>query len=290
MYIWIGIILFILVIIALAYFTLTYCIDRVLFVPVTEHVWKPEQNYSDVYFGSRRLNGWLIKSQDKKRSGKVVLFCHGNTGNISHRRYIAELSQLIHVDVFLFDYQGYGRSPGHSTLSSICQDTHEAYKYLRSIGYSSDDIIVWGESIGGYPAIYIAQKEEVSHLLLIATFANLGLLARESGNPIAKLASPLLDQMAESNTKRISQVKAPVLLIHSTQDEIIPYHHSQKLFEAISHNKKKHITITGGHGTPRLTEDIINQLTDFCHLEQVNDPRCLEILDYIAEEKVKHGR
>lgn len=278
------------IIILLLYQVILILVRTTLFYPVKEHTWKPEESsYEEVKFGSPRLNGWLFKNYDSK---KIVLFCHGNTGNISHREYVIQIARMINVSLFIFDYQGYGLSLGSPNILNLISDGQSAYDYLISIGYRPDQIIVWGESIGGHVATSIAADNEVDTLLLMATFSDLSDLLRESSSPIGKVGAMLLHMLygdRSSNSKKIKRVTAPTLIIHSYDDEIIPYKHGVELYENIYSDKKEFISIKGGHGTPQLNKQIVERIIDFCELEATLDSRCLDILEYISSNKVKHG-
>jgi fermentation-respiration switch protein FrsA (DUF1100 family) len=195
------------------------------------------------------------------------------------------------LSLFLFDYRGYGYSEGSSNLDSLKTDGEEAYNYLLSKGYSPGKIIVWGESLGGITATHIASIYPCYRLLLLATFADLTSLADSFSGLMSKMAKPFLFFQEESNLRRLEKVTAtPVLIVHSRDDEIIPYSHAEALYEAVPHQWKKFLTIQGGHGTPQLTPDLIEEMLRFCWQEPSVSAQCLDILDYIAKQDLKHGR
>ncbi len=292
---WIICFVLILVIITiLLYHVFLYLEEGTLFVPIKDYIWIPDQPYQDVIFGqSSRLHGWYFPIKQKiitTRSSPVVLFCHGNTGNISHRKYVVDLCHEMHLSLFLFDYQGYGRSKGRTTLDTLKEDGEAAYLYLRQLGYQPEQIIVWGESLGGIVATHITSKYPCHRLLLMATFADLPSLALESKNPITKAAYPFLYFQGESNIDRIKTTSVPTLIVHSTEDELIPYSHATRLYHSINHPWKSFFTIKGGHGTPQLTPEIVEAMMRFCWQEPHVSPQCLEILSYVASAKTKHGK
>ncbi|MEE8317992.1 MAG: alpha/beta fold hydrolase, partial [Candidatus Omnitrophota bacterium] len=130
-------------------------------------------SYEDVYLETddgMRLNAWLIPA---KHSRYTVLFCHGNGGNISHRiEKILILNQL-GLDIFIFDYRGYGRSSGRPSEKGLYKDVRAAYNYLVSERkVSPDSIILYGESLGGAVAIDLARIESVKALITEATLSS----------------------------------------------------------------------------------------------------------------------
>src|SRR5690606_3370995 len=111
------------------------------------------------------------------------------------------------------------------------------------LGYSPDKIIVWGESLGGLVATHITLKYPCYRLLLLATFSDLSSLASQSTGAVGQMAYPFLIFQGESNLERIKRANIPVLIIHSSEDEIIPYTHAQELFHGINHPWKSLVTI-----------------------------------------------
>ena len=294
---WLAYLSLILVVITFIFFVYQIFLlleDKVLFVPIKEHIWTPTSQYTNIMFTqnseqSPRLHAWYLPIDQEKKQ-PVVLFCHGNTGNISHRKYVVDLCREMHLSLFLFDYQGYGQSEGKTTLNGLKEDGEAAYNYLQRLGYSSDQIIVWGESLGGLVATHIASKYPCSRLLLMATFADLPSLATESSCLLGKIAYPFLSLQGESNLEKIRSITTPILIIHSIEDEIIPYSHAERLYTAINHPWKKFFLVKGGHGTPQLTPDIIEEVMRFCWQEPHVTPECLDILNYVATTQLKHGR
>lgn len=260
--------------------------EKILFVPIREHIWSPpESSYRELFFS--QLHAWYFQQASRP---PVVLFCHGNTGNISHRKYVIDLCHAINLSLFIFDYRGYGKSQGRATIDSICHDGEVAYNYLREMGYQPNEIIIWGESLGGLIATHVAAKYPCSRLLLMATFADLSSLARDNSSLIGKMVYPFLLLQGDSNIDKIKHVSAPILIIHSEEDEIIPYQHGQRLYQAITHSWKAFLTIKGCHASPQLTSDVIEDVMRFCWQEPRITPACLDILTYVARSNVKHGK
>lgn len=284
-------VLILVIIIILLYHTFLFLEESTLFVPIRDHIWTPDQPYQDVIFNqSPTLHGWYFPHTEETQTSPIVLFCHGNTGNISYRKYVVDLCHEMHLALFLFDYRGYGRSEGTTTLDTLKQDGDAAYLYLRQLGYQPNQIIVWGESLGGIVATHVASKYPCHRLLLMATFADLASLALESSSLMNKVAYPFLYLQGESNLERIKLVSAPTLIVHSTEDELIPYSHAEKLYREIKHPWKSFFAIKGGHGTPQFTPEVIEEIMRFCWQEPHVSPQCLEILSYIASAQIKHGK
>lgn len=211
---------------------------------------------------SQYINLWHFNNHSNK--AKTVLFCHGNTGNISHRSYIIDLCHHFKLNLVLFDYRGYGSSIGMLNQKTICEDGVHAYHYLLNY-CSPDQIIIWGESLGGSVASYIASKHPCSHLILMCTFSSLDDILIYSGiitRPIANLLSLLFDMLPSKN--RIIDVKTPTVIIHSHEDELIPFECANVMYRRIGHSNKVLIPVKGQHASPLIDLSQILTLFDFC--------------------------
>jgi hypothetical protein len=268
--------------------------EKCLFFPIKEHTWTPDLPCRDVFFPSSPngpyLHGWFISIDSDQIRTPIILFCHGNSGNISYRRYVVDLCHEMKLSLFLFDYQGYGLSGGRTTLDSLKQDGEAAYNYIRELGYQPEQIIVWGESLGSIVATHIASKYPCHRLLLLAAFVDLPSLAKSANSLLIKAAYPFILLQGESNLARIKTIMVPTLIIHSIEDELIPYSHAKQLYQGIKHPWKSIITIKGCHGTPQLTPENIEEIMRFCWQKAQLTPRCHEILSYISSMRVKHGK
>ena len=256
---------------------------RVLFQPKPDMIWKPTKGtYKDIYIRMDDLSGKpFTKSQCIRESDyinvwhftpfeneRVVLYCHGNNDNNSYRDYIIDICKRFHLNLLLVDYRGYGNSDGRPTSEGVVIDAKCAYGYLRRT-YEHDQIIVWGESLGGSAAIRVAAEYPCHKLILLATFASLpDIFANSKMNKFAKNSlATMVDFMWDNiNSKYwISKIKCPIAIIHSKDDELIPYPNSKILYNSISHNEKKFISVKGSHGKPTLTKDNLISIFTFAH-------------------------
>ncbi len=115
------------------------------------------------------LNGWFFPaSTNSPRAHLAVLICHGNAGNISHRLDTCAALLATGVNVFVFDYRGYGRSQGRPSEEGTYCDAQAAYQWLRQKGFAGTNIIAFGESLGGGVAAELAVREPVGGLVLKA--------------------------------------------------------------------------------------------------------------------------
>ena len=187
------------------------------------------------------LHGWFVPYRDAK---STVVFFHGNAGNISHRLDTIRLFHKTGLNVFIIDYRGYGKSEGEPSEQGTYQDALAAWRYLteeRQI--PSGKIIIAGRSLGGAVAAWLATRTRPAALILESTFASVALMGRKY-YPYLPVA--LLTRIHYSTIDRIAGVKAPVMIIHSVNDEIIPYEQGRQLFEKANY-PKTFLDIRGSH-------------------------------------------
>jgi fermentation-respiration switch protein FrsA (DUF1100 family) len=186
--------------------------------------------YKDVRFvtsDGEKLHGWFFPVSGKT---PVLLFCHGNAGNISHRIENVDLLVKRGISVFLFGYRGYGLSSGRPSETGIYTDGMAAYDYLTDMEkVSPDRIAVFGRSLGGAVAIEVALQRKVRCIIIENTFTSL----RDMSKTIFPwlLFSPFLPDHYE-NSSKISSVAVPKLIVHSRDDEIVPFKMGEELFAA----------------------------------------------------------
>ena len=192
--------------------------------------------YEEVFFTTGdgvKLHGWFLPG-----TGDVTwLWFHGNGGNISHR--VDELAIFNHrlgVNQFIFDYRGYGRSPGTPSEKGTYQDSRAALDYLLSrTDVAPDKIVYFGRSLGAAVAVELAANREPLALVLVAPFSSIA--------DMTKVAFPytpfhLLVRGRYDSVSRIKAVHRPVLIFHGDQDATVPLYQGQKLFEAANEPKR----------------------------------------------------
>lgn len=202
--------------------------------------------YEDVSLESAdgiELHGWYIPAA---KAGRVVLFLHGNAGNISHRGESIAIFRRLGLDVFIFDYRGYGASEGKPSEAGLYQDAAAAWRYLvETRGVSPGNIVVFGRSLGGAVAAQLASRvqPQAGGLVLESTLS--------SARDFAKAAFPLLSHVLVvryqfDSVARLAQVHCPVLVLHSPTDEIMPYRLGEKLYQS-AHEPKRFVALRGDH-------------------------------------------
>ncbi len=223
---------------------------RLVFVPSSaEEAWlKPEDPRSeDVSFPSADGNTisarWL--PPETPRHG-AVLFAHGNGGNLTHRgKVAAELRRALGAGVLLFDYPGYGKSTGKPTEAGCYASATAAYQWLvEEKQIAPNRVVLYGESLGGGPAVELATKHEHRALVLVFTFTSLPAAAK-SHYPF--LPTHTFMRTRFDNLAKIGRCPRPVFIVHGADDRTIPVAHSDQLFAA-AHEPKQFLRLDGkGH-------------------------------------------
>lgn len=249
--------------VALVVIYLRYIEKRSLFYPSREIEYLPKDSgmsFEDVFFktpDNLELNGWFVPAKDTRYT---ILFCHGNAGNISHRLEKVKFFQELGNNVFIFDYRGYGRSKGAPSEKGLYNDAQGAYNYLLSRKIAPGQIIGYGESIGGAVIIDLASKNTLGGLIIDSSISNT--------KDMVKIIYPFLPYWVLSSrwdsVNKIKSITIPKLIIHSINDEIVPYRLGRKLFESAA-EPKEFLQIRGGHNSCffESTQILKERIADF---------------------------
>lgn len=180
----------------------------------------------------------------------TVLFCHGNSSTVHHCLDIAAMYRRLGHAVLLFDYRGYGRSAGRPTEEGTYLDVVAAWEYLRhEHGLAPCDIVVAGRSLGAAIAARLAAQHTPRALVLESAFTSMPEVAarRYPWLPVRRLMRyryPVLEY--------IPRLRCPLLIVHSREDEMVPFAHAQRLY-ALAPGPKQLLEIDGPHRDLRRT-------------------------------------
>ena len=188
-----------------------------------------------------RLDAWYVPA--RKPRG-VVLFFHGNAGNISHRLQSLKIFHDLNFSTLIFDYRGYGRSGGKVSEQGTYRDAEAAWRYLtKQRGIPASQIILFGRSIGAAIAAYLASRQRPAALIIESGFVSVPDLAAQL-YPL--FPARYLARYRYATGEFLSTVALPVLVIHSRDDEIIPFAQGRLLFES-AREPKEFLELQGGH-------------------------------------------
>lgn len=250
-----------------------YAINRqqlIFFQPSPEMIESPLDHiphgvWQDLYY-------WYMNEFPNR---PVILFFHGSSKNVSHYTKIIDMSRKYNYNVLLSEYRGYGKSkygkfaPNEKTLYKDGQTAYDFITKHHKIPHTH--IIVWGNSLGGLPASYIAANNKIGALVLFSTFANPDLIIsgyrgqlRLSDKILYQTVKPFLYRMDIVNN--LARVKAPTLVLHGEDDEVICYDNAIRNYTCLKKNNGDNvefIKISGTHAKPELTPFMVDSLVSF---------------------------
>ncbi|MHC4914707.1 MAG: alpha/beta hydrolase [Planctomycetota bacterium] len=189
-----------------------------------------------------RIHAWHVPAHAESRG--AVLFCHGNAGNISHRLESIRVFRNLGLDTLIFDYRGYGRSDGSPSEEGTYLDVEAAWRHLiEEKKVDPGRVVIFGRSLGGAVASHLAAARAPRALILESCFTSVPDMGAEL-YPWAPVR--LLARIHYPTLEYVGRVGCPVLVIHSPDDEMIPYSHGRRIFRAAG-EPKSFLKIRGSH-------------------------------------------
>ena len=204
-----------------------------------------EKEIEDVWLKTRdgvRINAFYRPHPGSKQ---VILWLHGNAENLGYGLPHIRTLASVGVNILALDYRGYGKSEGKPTETGVYRDADAAYDHLvKERCFRPDDIIVYGHSLGGAVAVNLASRRPCGGLIVQSSFTNARAMTREI------FALPLVGHLVKSrfdSEKRIRNVRVPILIVHGTKDDVVPFAMGEKLFEAAPEPKRFYRMEGAGH-------------------------------------------
>lgn len=218
--------------------------------------------YEDVFLKAQdgiELHGWFVPALDPFAT---VIYCHGNAGNISHRVEIAKMFNEKKMNFFVFDYRGFGRSKGRPTERGTYLDAKAAYEYLVSRkNIDPARIVIYGKSLGAAIAIDLAAQVKAGAIISESGFTS----TRDMAGAIYRFIPLWLFVSKNYNAiDKIHKIDMPKLIIHSRNDEIVPFAQGERLFQRARQPKDFYI-MHGGHNDAFYiySEECMQRIVDF---------------------------
>lgn len=218
-----------------------------------------------------KLDGWHLPARPESPPRGLVIIFHGNAGNVSHRLDYLRMFHDLGFAALIIDYRGYGRSTGKASEEGSYLDAETAWRHATEVlGYPAERIVLFGESLGGAVATQLAAARKPGALVLASSFTSVPDLGAEI---YPWLPIRLLARIRYDSRDRLAHVRSPVLVIHSRQDDIIPFAHGERLFAAAM-DPKRFLEIAGGHNEGFVfgRDAWIRQLDDFLRSALENLP------------------
>jgi len=238
-------------VILLAYFAMVGVVyvmqPQLLYMPSSASFTTPQEQglaYEDVRLETEdgeTLHAWYVPSQADRGT---VLFAHGNAGNITHRMDSIRIWHDLGFNTLIFDYRGYGESTGSPNEEGTYRDAAAAWTWLTDErNKSAGDIILFGRSLGAAVVTELATRTEPGALILESPFISVPELGAKlypwlPVRTLSRFDYPIRDRMDE--------VHSPVLVIHSRDDDIVPFEQGRAVFEA-ANEPKTFFELSGGH-------------------------------------------
>lgn len=195
-----------------------------------------------------RINAWWLPAA--RGEAPTLLFLHGNAGNISQRLDSLRIFNSLGLNSLIIDYRGFGRSSGKPSEQGTYLDAQAAYDFLlRDLGISSQRLIIFGRSLGGGIASWLASRNDCAGIIIESSFLSVPELGQEvyPWLPVRWLARIRYDSAA-----RMPELNCPLLVVHSRDDQLIPFRHGQGLY-TLANEPKYFLEISGNHGNGFLS-------------------------------------
>jgi fermentation-respiration switch protein FrsA (DUF1100 family) len=225
-------------------------------VPGRQLVATPDRiglEYEEVWLDTSddvRVHGWFVPGD----STRTLLYFHGNAGNISHRLHTIRQFHELGLSVFIIDYRGYGESRGRPSERGLYRDAEAAWDYLTTDrAIPAAEIVVFGRSLGGSLAAWLAAERSPHALVVDSSFTSVPDIGQDV---YPWLPVRLLSRLQHPTREHVTKASCPVLVVHSRDDEIIPFHHGEALFRA-ANEPKSFLELRGGHNDAHYTSESV---------------------------------
>ncbi len=247
-----------------AWIKLDFILERILFQPTklsSDYVFQFNHDFEEINLNPEKdvlINALHFKTKQPKG---IILYFHGNRDNLQRwSKIAAELGDYSHYDVFVMDYRGYGKSVGKRNEDALNQDALFCYNYVKA-QYTPKEIIIYGRSLGTGIAACLASEVEADKLILETPYHSMNDLAR-SYFSLFSIEHKLPYKLP--SFQYLQNVDCPILILHGTEDEVVPYSSAKKLFDGLSH-KNAHLTTipNGKHNNLSDYKDYWEALTTF---------------------------
>lgn len=256
------------------------CGRNLMFFPMEQWVQNPARlglAYEDVVLihgDGLRLHGWWLPAQGDAKG--TVYFLHGNAQNVSTHIMSVHWLPEAGFNVFLLDYRGYGLSDGEASMPEVLEDVQLGLDWLRNSGRVGDKpLLVFGQSLGAALSTVVmareANRELYDCLLIEASFSGYRKIASDIMkqswlvSPFRVLVLPAMPKGIDP-LEHVGEIAAPTLVLHSKEDEVIPFDHGLALFEAAT-GPKEFQALLGPHIASLRSEEVRRRWLQFAYAQ-----------------------
>lgn len=219
--------------------------EKLIFLPTklpVDYSYKFQRPFEEIFLDTQdgaRLNALYFKSENNRG---LVLYFHGNAGDLTRWGEITAYFQQFDYDVLVMDYRTYGKSTGELSEEALYEDAELFYEKAKSM-YAEDQIVVYGRSLGSAFATHVAAVNNPSRLVLESPFYSLEYLAKKRYwlLPVKQLL-----QYRFPTNEKMKLVKCPVLIIHGTEDAVVPVENGKKLHKTLPEHQSVLVKIPEG--------------------------------------------
>lgn len=187
---------------------------------------------------NQTINALHIKAEDPKG---IILFFHGNKGNLIRWGEITSYFTQFNYDVFVIDYRGYGKSTGSFDEDQMYKDALLSYNYVKS-KFNEEQIVVYGRSLGTTFASKVGAENNPKHIILEVPFFSL----HNAANHKYKIIPKFLLNFKFRTNELIQRISSPTTIFHGTNDRVTPYKGSEELYKLLTVSEKELILLENG--------------------------------------------
>jgi fermentation-respiration switch protein FrsA (DUF1100 family) len=235
--------------------------EKLLFMPTVlaqDYKYQFQQPFEELFFKTEVdavINALHFKAKNPKG---VILYFHGNAGDLSRWGTITEYFVKKGYDVLVMDYRTYGKSTGKLSELALYHDAQFCYDYLKE-RYNESEITIYGRSLGTGIATYLASKHHPKQLIMETPYYSMVEVAKKRFPmfPVKQLLNYELPTF-----KFIKTVECPITMIHGTADKVIPIESAKKLYKSISNDKITLTIIEGGNHNDLVNFDAYHRIIE----------------------------
>jgi fermentation-respiration switch protein FrsA (DUF1100 family) len=243
-------------------------LDNLIFFP-DRHVSDPPRGVEERRITTEdavRIHAWYAPTATGGEHAPVLVWSHGNGGNIENRAEVLLALQARGVTILAYDYRGYGRSEGRPSEAGVYRDARAAYDSERAAGTPPERIVCFGESLGSAVTLQLATERPCAGVVVVAPFTSLADVAWRHYGPLGMLAGSRFDALAN-----VTRLTVPLLIVHGDRDEVVPFELGERLFAA-AREPKRFVRARGAH-----------------HNDVFDAPAVVDTIAAFAHEVVRRG-